>query len=464
MSTEVVIVALSVNIVVYLQVRLSRKFAVIACFAPRLLVLVTALVRLVWLYPITPHNDPQYRLWLPTILSQVQACLSIATASIPYMVPFFKGLDGNLRRIPSTRSRIHLIDEDNRRSRSSLWFRRHNKSKKTLDLWDSAADASSQYERVPQVSPRVPTPRPMTPLSLLRLKTPSSSQASVRGLNIYIPCHDQRRQRSLDWASPRTESSGALSPTCASPQALLLQSFTPTRKAPSPPPKIHSPKPPSSSACYSSRALTPPVSTPHAHRFSLFPAQRSPSISPQPRQGPSPSVPPIRVMRSPTVSGTSRYPATLSPRSPPNHPRFPVRSSSRAQPPKFSTTTYLQTPPLPTAMSGSGTRPGSVQDLTSAMGAAINSWFSTSDSEDSPQSPALPQPSLQQSRNQQALSPVNSVRIFNSRYTNHTRSPTIDDVLRDEPYRGATRKPRSQTMPSVRDVRHSPHIVVRSPS
>jgi hypothetical protein len=462
MSTEVIAVALSVNIVAYLQVRTSRKVAVVSCFAPRILVLGAALVRLVWLYPITPHNDPPYRLWLPAIISQVHVCLSIGTASIPYMVPFFKGLDGNLRRFPSTRSRVHIIDDEGGRSESSLWFRRRNRAKKTIDLWDSEVDASSQYERVPQVSPRVPTPRPMTPLSPLRLPTLSSRQASVRGLNIYIPCHDQRRQRSVDWASPRTESSGALSPTCASPQALLLQSFTPSRKAPSPPSRIHSPKPPASTSCYS-RVPTPPVSTPHAQRFSLFPTQRSPSVSPQPRQSPSPSVLPIRAMRF----GTSRYPATLSPHSPPSHTRFPVRSSSRTQPPKFSTTTHLQTPPLPTAKKG--VRPGSVQDLTSPMGAAVRSWFSTSESDDSPQSPALPLPSLQQSRNQQALSPVNSVRIANSRYTNHTRSPTIDDVLRDEllvpggsGY--ATRSSRSQTMPSVRDVRHSPHIVVRSPS
>jgi hypothetical protein len=361
------------------------------------------------------------------------------------MVPFCKGLDGSLRRIPSTRSRIHLIDEEGGRLRLSLWFRRHKNFKQALDLWGSSVDASSQYERVPQVSPRVPTPRPMTPLSPPRLKTPPSRQARVRGLNIDMSCRDPRREQSIDWASPRTESSCVLSPTCASPQALLLQSFTPSRKAPSPPPKIHSPKPPESSSCYSRLAPTPLTSAPPAQRFSLFPTQRSPSVSPQPRQAssPSPSVPPIRAMRSRTLSGTSSYPVTLGPRSPPSHPRFPVRSSSRAQPPKFSTSIHLQTPPLPTAMSGSGGRPGSVQDPTSPMGAAINSWFSSSESDGSPQSPALPQPSLQRSRNQPAVSPVNPARIPNLRHVNHVYSPAIDNVLRDEPCLGATRNFRS---------------------
>ncbi|KAJ4377764.1 hypothetical protein N0V83_000594 [Neocucurbitaria cava] len=72
MSTEISIIMLSVNLVAYLKVRFSSKVAVVACFAPRLLVISAALIRLIWLYPITPHSDPQYRLWLPSIMTQVQ--------------------------------------------------------------------------------------------------------------------------------------------------------------------------------------------------------------------------------------------------------------------------------------------------------------------------------------------------------------------------------------------------------
>ncbi|KAH6865733.1 hypothetical protein BKA58DRAFT_320778, partial [Alternaria rosae] len=196
--TEVAIIMLSVHLVVNLQVRLSRKLAVIACFVPRVLVLSVAIVRLVLLYPATLHGDPQYRLWVPAIISQAHVCLSIATASIPYMVPFFKGMDGDLRRTHSTKSRLHLIDEETGRSRSSLWFRRHNKTK-ALELWDPTADAVVPYNRVPQLSPYIPAPRPLSPLSPPRPQTPLGKQASVRGLNIYIPCRDPRRQRSLDW-------------------------------------------------------------------------------------------------------------------------------------------------------------------------------------------------------------------------------------------------------------------------
>ncbi|KAF1829860.1 hypothetical protein BDW02DRAFT_127647 [Decorospora gaudefroyi] len=476
MSTEFAIIMLSVNLVAYLQVQLSRKVAVVACFAPRVLVLAVALVRLIWLYPITPHSDPQYKLWLPAIISQVQVCLSIATASVPYMVPFFRGLDGNLRRTQSTKSRIHLIDEESGRSTSSLWFRRHKKAR-GLDLWDPSADTENDYERVPQVSPYLPFPRPMTPLSPPRLQTSPGRQASVRGLNIYIPFRDPRRQRSLDWASPRTESSCALSPSCTSPQALLMQSFVPSRKAPSPPAKIHSPNPPASSvytnSVYSTRAPTPPASAPLTQRFSLFPPQRSPSVSPQPGQSPSTStaIPPIRAMRSQPVSSTAKHPGAPSPRSPPSHTRFPIRSSSRAKPPKFSTTTHLQTPPLLSTLGGHSPRPGSIQDLTSPMGAALNNYFDSAEPAAPPRSPTAPPPSsLQQQRNHHIVTPTNTSRTPTSPPKTHTRSPTVGEMLRDDLYLPpqdllrTTRNSRSATLPSVRDVRSSPRIVVRSPS
>ncbi|KAF1936266.1 hypothetical protein EJ02DRAFT_315658, partial [Clathrospora elynae] len=195
--SEVAIIMLAVTLVAYLKVQLSRKFAVVACFAPRVLVLGVALVRLIWLYPITASSDAQYRLWLPAILTQVHVCLSICTACIPYMVPFFKKIDGTLRRSHSTRSRNILLNDEHGHSRSSLWFRRHTKAK-SLDSSDPGAVASIQYVRVSQTSPYLPTPRPLTSLSPPQLRTPPSTKASMRGLNIYIPHRDFRRQRSID--------------------------------------------------------------------------------------------------------------------------------------------------------------------------------------------------------------------------------------------------------------------------
>ncbi|KAJ4299040.1 hypothetical protein N0V90_004284 [Kalmusia sp. IMI 367209] len=72
MTTDVAIIMLSVNLVAYLKVPNSKKVAVVACFAPRILVIGAALARLIYLYPISPHNKPEFNLWIPLICTQVQ--------------------------------------------------------------------------------------------------------------------------------------------------------------------------------------------------------------------------------------------------------------------------------------------------------------------------------------------------------------------------------------------------------
>ncbi|KAH7397389.1 hypothetical protein BKA66DRAFT_408537 [Pyrenochaeta sp. MPI-SDFR-AT-0127] len=465
MSTEVAIIMLSVNLVAYLKVRVSRKIAVVACFAPRALVLAAALVRLIWLYPITPHNNPQYRLWLPAIMTQIQVCLSVCTACIPYMVPFFKSLEGNLRRTYSSKGRDFHTEEGS--SRSSLWYRRHNKGH-VLNSWDSNAVASQQYERVAQASPHIPTPTPMSPLTPPRLRTPPSRSQSIRGLSISIPDRDAQLKRSTGIASPQTASSFALSPTCTSPQPLLSQSFIPTRVAPTPPPKTHNPNLPTASSKYSNGDSIP-LDTPRMQRFSLFPSPRSNSHSPQQAPFTSPSIPPIRALRSQTVSGTTRYPTILRPYSPINNVLHRPQATRDAQAPKFSTAPLPRSPPLTTTASKLQGRPSSVQELTSPMGAAINTYFSTSVPRNPPPPPTRPASIVQRQRNQQVLSPSNSLRSPESRPTSPTTSPTPHDVLRDELFLPRdsiymSKMSRSQTMPSIRDVRSSPQIVIQSPS
>jgi len=363
---------ISVSLVAYIQVPLSQKIAVITCFLPRVLVLGAALIRLIWLYPATPHNFPEYRLWIPTIISQAQLFLSITTASIPYMVPFFKNLDGSLRTTYIATNRDQHANHDLGRSASSLWFRR-NKRTKTVDLQNTSGSNSTHDKLAPQTWHCVPTPEPLTPLSQSVLSSSPFRKASVGGLNIYIPHRDPQRQQSVEWASPRTESSCALSPICTSSQTLLLQSFIPSRKAPSPPHKIHSPRPATTSSCYSSRVPTPVSGIPRAERYSLFPPVHPPHVSPRPnRTTISPSrVPPISSIQSKIVSGVANLPGWSNKYSP----------SISHIPPKFSTTKHLNVRPLIVPSEEEKSRPGSFQDLTSPMGAAINSWFSTKHTE-----------------------------------------------------------------------------------
>lgn len=92
-GTDLAIVLMSILIIYDLHVAFSRKVAVFGCFAPRILVVTAAVCRLVFLIPLSLHDDPTFKLWIPTICTQVQVCLSITTACIPYMKPFFEGVE-----------------------------------------------------------------------------------------------------------------------------------------------------------------------------------------------------------------------------------------------------------------------------------------------------------------------------------------------------------------------------------
>ncbi|RAR05456.1 hypothetical protein DDE82_003923 [Stemphylium lycopersici] len=431
MTTEIAIIVMSLCLVVFNKLRMYRKVLVASCFAPRLLVAVAALARLIWMYPVTPRYDRQHELWVPTVISQIQLCLSIATASIPFMVPYFGGFSGNLRRVASAKSTMHLLNEEDARSKSSLWFRRHQKVD-AIDLWDLTAGSAVQYERVPKASPRIPSTRPITPLSPPRVQESPKDQARLHGLNIYIPCRDPRRKQSLDLASPRTQSSGVLSPSCTSPHAYLLSSFIPSRKAPTPPVKAYSPRPPTPSSCYSSRSPTPVSPAPDRQRLSLFPSQRLRVVSPrvQYTTSQSPNSKPIRKMRTAVDYSNAMSVAQPGPGGLPARGKFSTRSPRRAQPPKFSIATQLQIPQL-SKLDENKTRPRSAQDLTSPMGAAINNWFSSENTQPLPASPSSPSSSSQHLFDQNASSSIGMPRMPVSPSVSHTSRKGMTVTLVD---------------------------------
>ncbi|KAF2472389.1 uncharacterized protein BDR25DRAFT_220358, partial [Lindgomyces ingoldianus] len=169
MTTDVSIIMLSVNLVAYLQVNLSRKITVVACFAPRVLVIVAALARLIYLYPINPHMKPAFNLWIPVICTQIQVCLSISTACIPYMKPFFEGVEAGVWRADDLRRKGMMVDElyAYRSAGGSLGTKGHGHSKgKEIYSMDSTIRATSyKYGRSTDVSPQIPTPVPLSPLT-----------------------------------------------------------------------------------------------------------------------------------------------------------------------------------------------------------------------------------------------------------------------------------------------------------
>ncbi|KAF1912034.1 hypothetical protein BDU57DRAFT_77020 [Ampelomyces quisqualis] len=466
MSTEVCIIMLSFNLIVYLHISFSRKVAVITCFVPRILVAAVSLIRLVWLYPVTPHNNPEFRLWLPAILSEIHVCLGICTACIPYMAPVFKGLEGSLRRTYFSKSPNFELDDRKTRTPSSLWFCRQREAEFS-GSWESTALSTLQYERTPQALPQIPTPRPMSPLTtpryISRPSTANSKTPSQRGLYIDIPDRNSPAIRAITVSGPQTASSCALSPSCTFPVPLLsIQSFISTRNEPKPPSKVHSRNCQRVSS-YSSRNLSP--ATPRrSQRFSLFPQQQKPyrRWSPALRHsGFTPvSVPLIRNLRSSPSSGVVRQPT--------QHGYLVSldQSITLTVPPKLSIAPCPTSPPSTTKSPTSNGLDFSVEELNSPMGTAINNYFRSADTKNIP--PALvpgaaPSNDYLQ-RNNQVLWPSNALRTQKA----STRSQSLDALTR-----GALRNElrshrdsaiigqslRSPGMPPVQDVRRSPRVV-----
>ena len=242
---------LSVNLVIYLKVKASRKFAVVACFAPRILVVGASLTRLVYLYPITPHTNPAFNLWIPVICTQVQVSLSLATACIPYMRPFFYKTESDGLKGGESRRKMIITDEECGHYASGGYLRGH---KRGQNQSEDSATSTWGYVRTADVSPRIPSPPPLSPLTPPRLVTPPNScetssgvsrSPSERGLRLNIPPPESQVKREK-MGFPQTESSYALSPECLSPPFFLPDSATfsaipLTPREPIPPPRSHTP-------------------------------------------------------------------------------------------------------------------------------------------------------------------------------------------------------------------------------
>jgi hypothetical protein len=493
MCTEVAITTLSFNLIVCLRLRSLDRFTTVACFAPRALVVAASLIHLIWLYPVTPQNIPEYRLWLPAILSQVHVCLSICTACIPFMIPIFKSLEGNRR--------IELqIDESHTRTQPSLWFRRQRKSR-AIKSWDCNAVASLQYQRVPQASPQISPPQPLSPFTPLRFNSrPGTAKSgsllqfggymeggtgrelgvaaldSRQGLSISIPGRNNALPRTRNVTSPQTASSFALSPSCT--PLLSMHSLVSSRSHPTPPPKTHSPKPATASSCYSSHSPSPTSPAPRPARFSLFPQPITPEFRPSPdlrQSGFMPAhIPPIRILRPLGPSDASRQPVTQKSyasidQSRTYKPQFVTRA------PKFNTAPQPASPSSTIRSPTSRRRHFSVQELNSPMGAAINQYFRSAAPKVEPPLPppvpmSTPTPittprSANRQRNHSILSPTNTLRTQKPL----PRSPlpgTSPDLVRTElalprdPVVMSKDAP-SLSMPLVRDVPSSPRNAVR---
>ena len=337
---------------------MRRKLAVIACFAPRLLVVAAALVRALYLYQVTPHGNPKYELWISTICTQVHVCASICTACIPYMVPFFKSLQGNIWRSCSTRSWTanrrygHLSSQSPNRLRKREANIRFESQKSCTRL-------TREPERVSIVSPRIPSPTPISPfmpppIATLRVPTPIPTAAELRearAVSISGTVYDSESDEVFDMVSLQTAMCFAPSPIEPPAQARLSSAAVVDVEAFEYPALLGSFDPSSSSSCYSSCASTPTRAESNP-RFSLFPqdTQRYTPIQPILQCTLSSSTHQAQTQHSSADEEAARL---LVRQTLPNpltwhgyeDSAHPARSSSSRSHPKFSTTPRLHASP-----------------------------------------------------------------------------------------------------------------------
>jgi hypothetical protein len=511
---------LSVNLVAYSKISLSKKFAVVGCFAPRVLVIGASLARLVYLYPITPHDNPAFALWIPTTCTQVQVCLAVVTACLPYMRPLLVAKDSNRWRGAGAKRKNGGLSEVSSYgccsfSRIKAHKRGHGSSA------DSSAFTVSKTGRALDISPRIPTPRALSPLTPPRLRTPlSSSAGSIRrpsssGLRLEIPPPEihVRRASQVGIISPQTASSHALSPECLSAQALLSppQAYPPTflgNGTPSPPPPSHNPQTSASGSRRSLESAANLATSPP--RFSLFPQTRTPRYSRLPQQHPNAALSVISERSrsrsghrsssqgmSPSSTPETRTPSPNTlPISPPTKstPRFsrvlyddPLRTKAAAlstSTPEHLSSNLRATSPYPPSDERHGsipsyyiaTPPTAHTSARSSPQTLPSYYMGTPPSSHPPKFP-LPTPpsptepgdsatppvptSPQRQRNRRVLTPQNSSRAFDG-----SSSPPTPPSIWQEDVGGAARREEARRRENVRvkDVRRSPRIVVQQSS
>lgn len=352
---------LSVDLVAHLRVRMSRKLAVVACFAPRLLVVAAAVVRAIYLYQVSPHDNPEYDLWITTICTQVHVSTSICTACIPYIAPFFKSLQGNIWRSHSTRSWTAKPRFSREPGQSPNRLRKREAHIR-FESPKSFTSLIREPERVSIVTPRIPSPTPISPfmpppIAALQLprspptvtQTSEASVSSVRGT-----MYDIDSDEVFDVVSLQSAMCFCPSPVVPPTQARLSSVATIDMSEPFDYLALQGiPDPSSSSSCYSSRVSTPTrsESTP---RFSLFP-QNTRQYMPLLQQG----LLSTQIFEQMQPSAANESEGRLLARQTLHNPSLshdfddfahPARSASSRSHPKFSTTPRLHAP-LPTATS-----------------------------------------------------------------------------------------------------------------
>ncbi|OCK93489.1 uncharacterized protein K441DRAFT_697070 [Cenococcum geophilum 1.58] len=96
--TDFVLILLPVNVLWDIQINRGRKVAILGCFASRLLVIIAIICQLVYSRGVYTSSDLTYDVWKTTLCAQFVQNLSVVASSIPYLKPFYMGLESGLIR------------------------------------------------------------------------------------------------------------------------------------------------------------------------------------------------------------------------------------------------------------------------------------------------------------------------------------------------------------------------------
>ncbi|KAL8947503.1 MAG: hypothetical protein Q9222_006222 [Ikaeria aurantiellina] len=110
---DIALVLLPWIIVRRVQMDMHRKIVIACCFGSRLTVVVAVIAQLVYFHSATKSDDQTFNLWPVTICTQLVQSLSIISACVPYLKPFFDSLETGVTR--NSRRSGHRQDHISRR-------------------------------------------------------------------------------------------------------------------------------------------------------------------------------------------------------------------------------------------------------------------------------------------------------------------------------------------------------------
>ncbi|KJZ76464.1 hypothetical protein HIM_04193 [Hirsutella minnesotensis 3608] len=103
MVTDVYMAGLLSSVCVILQMRLRQRILLISVFSSKLVAVGVTAAQLAVFLDMYSINNISNSLWLPVMLNQAVSCVSIMTASVPYLKPFMDSLDAGIIQVGNLR-------------------------------------------------------------------------------------------------------------------------------------------------------------------------------------------------------------------------------------------------------------------------------------------------------------------------------------------------------------------------